>query len=790
MLLGDTEVPDSLADPSFDEAAFLATFKDNPVVLCIYYLTRVVGAAIFGNAEDLRRYLAALTPLVPCLLTTYALSRARLLLAMEVAQRIKDSAPDERAGLLNELDAHRDWLAERAADVPENLLHLLRLLEAERAWAVDDVLGAAHAFDDALREVQARPRPWHRALITERAALFHLGQGLGHTGRRLLAEARGCYQAWGATAKVRDLDRRHPFLRGTDKPQHGGRESFHTTTVSSETIDLLGVLEASQTLSLETNLDRLRVRVVDVLSAMTGATSVTMLLWDAEAEGWFLLGDSGTAPSAEQAGELGLIPLSAFRYADRTREPLLVDDTSTDGRFARDPYLVPLGPCSLLVVPILTKGAPRAMLMLENRLSRGAFTADRLDAIMLIAGQLAVCFDNALAERFRSLVQRSSDLTLVCDRDGMLTYVSAASTELLGIDDATLTGRAVAELVRPDDRAGLHDRIHQAGGHGGEAMKCQVVHTDGVQRWVEITFTDLSADPAVRGVVLHLRDVTERERLEVELHHAQKLESVGRLAAGIAHEINTPIQFIGDNVRFLQGAFGDLLTLRRAEYAVSAASDEPARLLALARAQGVAADIDVDFLVEEVPDAITQTLDGVNRVATIVRAMKAFGYTNDEKSPADLNEAITNTLVVASSELRLVADVRTDFFDLPPVWCYIGDINQVVLNLVINAAHAIRSADRGRGVVTVATRLVDGQVLIEVTDTGTGVPADIAEKIFDPFFTTKEVGDGTGQGLALTRSLVVDRHAGSITFVTEPGVGTTFTVRLPMAASSARAVAG
>jgi signal transduction histidine kinase len=273
--------------------------------------------------------------------------------------------------------------------------------------------------------------------------------------------------------------------------------------------------------------------------------------------------------------------------------------------------------------------------------------------------------------------------------------------------------------------------------------------------------------------------VTESQRLEVELRHAQKLESVGRLAAGIAHEINTPIQFIGDNVRFLQGAFADLLRLRQAEMAVSAVGDEPARHQARAHAETVAADIDLDFLASEVPDAIDQTLDGITGVATIVRAMKSFGYTNDDKSPADLNEAIANTLVVAASELNVIADVETDYAELPPVWCYVGDINQVVLNLVINAAHAIRAADRGRGVVTVATRSAGDQVLIEVTDTGTGIPADIAEKIFDQFFTTKEVGAGAGQGLALARSLVVDRHGGSITFATEPDVGTTFTVRLP-----------
>jgi signal transduction histidine kinase len=195
-------------------------------------------------------------------------------------------------------------------------------------------------------------------------------------------------------------------------------------------------------------------------------------------------------------------------------------------------------------------------------------------------------------------------------------------------------------------------------------------------------------------------------------------------------------------------------------------------------------------VVEEVPDAIRQTLAGIERVATIVRAMKAFGYTDNElKTPADLNQAIANTLVVANSELKYVADVETDFAELPPIWCYPGDINQVLLNLVVNAAHAIGSAGTGRGLIRVRTHVDGDHVVIAVADSGTGIPPEVAKKVFEPFFTTKDVGVGTGQGLALCWSLVVERHNGSIDFETRPGVGTTFTVRLPVHGHDTRAPA-
>jgi signal transduction histidine kinase len=173
-----------------------------------------------------------------------------------------------------------------------------------------------------------------------------------------------------------------------------------------------------------------------------------------------------------------------------------------------------------------------------------------------------------------------------------------------------------------------------------------------------------------------------------------------------------------------------------------------------------------------------------------VRAMKAFGHPGtEEKTQADLNEAIANTLVVANNEIKYVADVETELGDLPLVHCHLGDINQIVLNLVVNAAHAIGAADRGRGTITVRTHLDGGYAVIDVADTGTGVPPEIADKLFDPFFTTKEVGTGTGQGLALVRTLVADRHGGTIDFTTEPGVGTVFTVRLPTGTADEAAAA-
>ncbi|MEN9573773.1 MAG: hypothetical protein RL514_1628 [Verrucomicrobiota bacterium] len=282
-------------------------------------------------------------------------------------------------------------------------------------------------------------------------------------------------------------------------------------------------------------------------------------------------------------------------------------------------------------------------------------------------------------------------------------------------------------------------------------------------------------------------DTTQRRELETQLRQAQKLESIGQLAAGIAHEINTPTQYIGDNLRFLQDAFRDLGKLLNAHGALLAATKSGGVTAeVIADAEAAAETADVEDLQGEIPRAIGESLSGVERVATIVRAMKDFSHPGSEdKTPVDLNRAIESTITVARNEWKYLADLETDFdTTLPPVPCLPGEFNQAVLNLIVNAAHAIAAkvgdGAGGKGVITVRTRKDGDWADVRIRDSGTGIPEAARARIFEPFFTTKEVGKGTGQGLAIARSVVVDKHGGTITFETETGQGTTFIVRLPL----------
>ena len=308
---------------------------------------------------------------------------------------------------------------------------------------------------------------------------------------------------------------------------------------------------------------------------------------------------------------------------------------------------------------------------------------------------------------------------------------------------------------------------------------------DGSDGILGITLTPLLDEHGQSsGFVLLASDITQRRALEAQLRQAQKLESIGQLAAGIAHEINTPTQYVGDNTRFLQDTFTELLPLFHAlRQTLAEAGPLSAGLLETTRS--AIAQADLDYLEAEIPVAIAQSLEGIERVSKIVRAMKNFSHPGStEKVATDLNRAIDSTITVSRNEWKYVAEMATDFApDLPLVPCLPAEFNQVILNLITNAAHAIAGVvgDAGaKGSITVSTRRDGDWVEIRVADTGTGISPDAQAKVFDPFFTTKEVGRGTGQGLAIAHAVIVDKHGGSIHFESVVGEGTTFVIRLPL----------
>lgn len=283
------------------------------------------------------------------------------------------------------------------------------------------------------------------------------------------------------------------------------------------------------------------------------------------------------------------------------------------------------------------------------------------------------------------------------------------------------------------------------------------------------------------------RGEQERQLMEVQLRQAHKLEAIGQLAAGIAHEINTPTQYVGDNTRFLQESFQNIQQVLQVYEGLFLAAKQNAITPELVgQVEEAVTTNDLTYLFEQIPSAIKETLEGVQRITKIVRAMKEFSHPgNQEKAAADLNRAIESTVAVARNEWKYVADLELDLAgELPAVPCHLDEFNQAILNLVINAAHAIGDVIKrhpgAKGKITIKTRRQGNDVEVRISDTGTGIPQSVRPHIFEPFFTTKGVGKGTGQGLAIVYASIVKKHGGTVTFESEEGNGTTFIIRLPI----------
>ena len=381
---------------------------------------------------------------------------------------------------------------------------------------------------------------------------------------------------------------------------------------------------------------------------------------------------------------------------------------------------------------------------------------------------------------------------ITIDSRGTVRFASDSVERVFGWKREEIVGQNVSILL-PElgnfPRDGHLDRYRRTGKSDivGGRREVQALRKDASVFSCEVAISrvDLPESDGALFVGL-LQDITERRALESQLGQAQKLESIGQLAAGIAHEINTPTQYVGDNTRFLQEAFADLATvLTTCRGLAEARPGEPVSPDLVNDVRAAMERADMDYLTEEIPRAIEQSLDGIERVAKIVHAMKEFSYPATEKIPIDINRAIETTITVARNEWKYVAEMVTDFdTDLPLVPCLPGDFNQAILNFIVNAAHAINDAvgdgSQGQGTITVSTRLVGDWAEIRITDTGTGIPEDVKDKIFDPFFTTKGVGKGTGQGLSLVHAFVVQKHGGTISVDTKVGEGTSFIIRLPM----------
>jgi len=394
-------------------------------------------------------------------------------------------------------------------------------------------------------------------------------------------------------------------------------------------------------------------------------------------------------------------------------------------------------------------------------------------------------------ERARLIIDTAHDAFISINSMGQIIEWNNKAEVTFGWRRDQVIGKELSNIIIPvsyreQHRAGFEKFLETGKGKLlNTRVELTALHREGHEFPVEISISPLWVDGLYQfNAFIH--DITERKSIETQLNHAQKMESIGHLAAGIAHEINTPMQFIGDNTLFLKHSFSQVFeTVKVHDRLLAECKNGTVSEKMVAEVEASLKDQDVDYLSEEIPLAIKQSLEGVERVSKIIKAMKEFSHPGSEdKIPTDINRAIETTLTVAKNEWKYVAEVVTDFdVNLPLVPCFVNDFNQVILNIVVNAAHDIGDVMKksgNLGTITVSTRQDGDWVEIRIQDTGTGIPENIKAKIFDPFFTTKEVGKGTGQGLSIVHAIVIKKHQGAVSLETEQGKGTTFIFRFPI----------
>ncbi|MBU1558150.1 PAS domain S-box protein, partial [Patescibacteria group bacterium] len=390
-------------------------------------------------------------------------------------------------------------------------------------------------------------------------------------------------------------------------------------------------------------------------------------------------------------------------------------------------------------------------------------------------------------EKYQQLYGAIRDAILIADTDRQIIELNSAFSDLFGYTLDDLKGkqtsviyenesefRRLGELIRQDANKDesrvytIHYRKKSGEVFSGETAVFMVYNAEG----------------DVSGFMGLIRDITEKESLERQLAYAQKLESIGLLAAGVAHEINTPIMYVSGNMDFLKGAFEGMSQLieKQKELHIAVGKNQDTTFL-LSDIEKTREAVKLDVLLEEIPQTIADIKEGLDRVSLIVQAMKKFSHPGmGTIKPTDVNEAVENIITITSNEWKHTSKLVRDFAKgLPLIECVPGDFNQVILNLLVNAAHAnsYMVKENGRGTITVSTALTGEFVEICISDTGTGIPVKNESKIFDPFFTTKEVGKGTGQGLSMVYT-IMKNHGGTITFSSEKNTGTSFSLRFPI----------
>ncbi|OCQ89788.1 serine/threonine protein kinase [Nostoc sp. MBR 210] len=832
-LLGFTENPTILSGEALQEDEFISRLRsgNDGYGLYIFSLYKLMLCFWFADIEsaenyamEVKRYFMAGLGLVSEPVFYFYDS----LLAL--AQLDETSAPLERVA------ENQTKLQNWAHYAPMNHQHKVDLIAAEKHRVLGNFYEAGDFYDRAISGAKTNSYIQEEALANELAAKFYLNWGKEKIAAGYMQEAYYCYARWGAKAKVTDLEKHYPQLLHLILQQQKYDFSFletiasHNVTLSTRTsssnstsyskiLDLTSVIKAAQAISSSLEFNELIANLLQIILENSGAKKAILLLpqnhiWQVQAIAAIENGKLHTILEPQLLEICPDIPRRIIYYVKNTQETLVIENCQTDIPGVIGEYMLQHQPQSVLCTPILNQRNLVGLLYLENKLTAGVFTQERVQVIKLLASQAAISLENAqLFQKVQQGLQDSLLKQFSIDRasigiwwveeDASIFYVNDAACQELGYQREEIIGKNIFDFDAGFPQELWAEHWQSLSQKGFCVFESYHRHKNGQIFPVEVTVNYVEfhgkaynfafsrniserkqAEAAVKQKSAELEAVLQNlQQAQLQMVQSEKMSALGNLVAGVAHEMNNPLGFIAASLKQTQPTIAEIFEhLRLYQASLPHPSEE---------IQEHAEEIDLDYSLEDLPKVIDAMILACDRLKNISTSLRTFSRADqDYKVSFNIHEGIDSTILILRHRLKAnekcpAIEVITNYGNIPAIECFPGQLNQVFMNILANAIDALEEVKIGKNKVikhqiTIQTSLINQYVEIKIADNGIGMDAEVKQKIFDNLFTTKGVGKGTGLGLAIARQIIVEKHGGSIECNSSPGQGTEFVILLPI----------